>query len=187
MTFARISSFNRTALKAALASAVVLGSTGLVGTAHAANDSTNATATVMAPITIVKATDLAFGKFSALTGGTIKVDTDNGISVTGGVLKGTGSTGTAARFNLTGDTNNSYSISYSGAGNTALTHTDNSTTMALAKVSALTAASGTTGLLSVGALSAGVGSIYVGGTLTVATGQLPGVYSGSITVTVDYN
>lgn len=185
MTSGKFATFNRSALKAALASALVLGGSGLAVNAYAATATATSSATVIAPIAISKITDLAFGKFSALTGGTIKVDTDNTISVTGAVVKGTGSTGTAAKFNVTGDASNTYSIAHSGTG--VLTHTDTTTTMALAKVSALTAVSGTTTEVTAGALTSGAQSIYVGGTLTVASGQLAGVYSGDVIVTVEYN
>jgi spore coat protein U-like protein len=171
--------------KLALASALVLGGAGFGVNAYAATATATSSATVIAPIAVAKAADLAFGKFSALTGGTIKVDTDSAISVTGAVVKGTGSTGTAAKFDVTGDASNTYSIAHSGTA--VLTHTDTTTTMALAKVSALTAASGTTTEVTAGALSGGAQSIYVGGTLTVASGQLAGVYSGTVIVTVEYN
>lgn len=185
MKSGKFSTFNRRALNAALASALVLGGSGLAVNAYAAAATSTATSTVIAPIAISKITDLAFGKFSALTGGSIKVDTDNVISVTGAVVKGTNSTGTAAKFDVTGDASNTYSIAHSGTA--VLTHTDTTTTMALAKVSALTAASGTTTEVTSGTLNVGAQSIYVGGTLTVASGQLAGVYSGTVTVTVEYN
>lgn len=185
MNSGKFSTFNRRTLHAALASAVVLGGFGLAVNTYAANASATSSATVITPITISKITDLAFSKFSALTGGTIKVDTDNAISVTGAVVKGTGSTGTAAKFDVAGDGSNTYSIAHSGTA--VLTHTDATTTMALAKVSALTAASGTTTEVTSGALTLGAQSIYVGGTLTVASDQLAGVYSGDVIVTVEYN
>lgn len=181
----KVSIIGRRALNAALALAFVLGGVGFGVNAYAAGATSTATSTVIVPIAITKVTDLAFGKFSALTGGTIKVDTDNAISVSGAVLKGTGSTGTAAKFDVTGDVSNAYSIAHSGTA--VLTHTDTTTTMALAKVSALTAASGTTTEVTAGTLTAGAQSIYVGGTLTVASGQLAGVYSGNVIVTVEYN
>lgn len=178
--------FNRRVLNAALASVVVLGSACVVSNAYAATGTANTTATVITPISIAKNTDLAFGKFSALTGGSIKVDTDNAISVTGAVVKGTGSTGTAAKFTVSGDTNNSFSISHSTSN--LLTHTVTpASTMALATVSALTAASGTTAHVTSGTLSSGTQTIFVGGTLTVASGQLAGDYAGTITTTVEYN
>lgn len=177
--------FKQRALKLALVSAFALGASALGVNAYAAPATAASSATVITPIAISKITDLAFGKFSALTGGTIKVDTDNAISVTGAVVKGTGSTGTAAKFDVTGDASNTYSIAHSGTA--VLTHTDTTTTMALAKVSALTAASATTTEVTAGALTLGAQSIYVGGTLTVGSGQLAGVYSGTVIVTVEYN
>jgi spore coat protein U-like protein len=170
-------------LAVTLASVIALGGFGV--NAYAAGADAAASATVIVPIAISKVTDLAFGKFSALTGGTIKVDTDSAISVTGAVKKGTGSTGTAAKFDVTGDTSNTYSISHSGSA--VLTNGTPANDMVLTKVSALTAATGTTTEVTSGTLSSGAQSIYVGGTLTVAASQPAGAYTGTVTVTVEYN
>lgn len=170
-------------LAVALASVIALG--GFGANAYAAADTAAATATVITPIAITKVTDLAFGKFSALTGGSIKVDTDSAISVTDAVKNGTGSTGTAAQFDVTGDGSNTYSITHSGTA--VLSNGTPAEDMTLVKVSALTAASGTTTEVTSGTLTAGAQSIYVGGTLTVASGQPAGAYTGNATVTVEYN
>lgn len=187
MTSVQISSFKRSALKAALASAVVLGSTGLVGNAYAASATSTATGTVITPIAITAPVVLSFGKFSSRASGTIKVDTNNAITVTGGVLSGTGATATAAKFDVTGDGSNTYSITHSGAAALMKDGLTSVNDMALAKVSALTAASGTTGNVTSGTLTSGAQSIYVGGTLTVAASQLAGTYTGAVTVAVEYN
>lgn len=185
MKSGQFTSFKHRALKAALASVVVLGCAGFGVNAYAAAATAASSATVITPIAIAKVTDLAFGKFSSRLAGTIKVGTDSAISVTGGVLSGTGATGTAAKFDVTGDTVNTYSISHSGAG--VLTNGTALNDMALTKVSALTAASGTTDNVSSGILTAGAQSIYVGGTLAVAANQAAGAYTGDVIVTVEYN
>ena len=174
-------------LTALLAAGLVLG---MSGQAMAANATSTAEGEVIAPIAIASTANLAFGKFAAGTaGGTIKVDTDGAITVTGGptgVIKATGSTGTAAQFNVTGQALNTYSIAHTGTA--VLTNTTGNETMALAKVSALTAATGTTTEVSSGTLSAGgAETIFVGGTLTVGAAQVPGAYAGTVIVTVEYN
>ena len=176
--------FNRGVVNAALASVVALASAGVVGNAYAAAASSTATSTVITPIAIAAPVPLSFGKFSSRLAGTIKVDPNNAITVTGGVLSGTGATVTAARFDVTGDTVNTYSITHSGA--TVLTSGTVINDMALSKVSALTAIASTTNVTS-GTLTAGAQSIFVGGTLTVAANQVAGTYTGAVTVTVEYN
>lgn len=176
--------FNRRVLSAALASVLALAGTGLVSNAYAAEATSTATSTVITPIAITAPVVLSFGKFSSRLAGTIKVDPNNVITVTGGVLSGTGATATAARFDVTGDTVNTYSITHGG--DTVLTSGIVINDMALSKVSALTAIASTTNVTS-GTLTAGAQSIFVGGTLTVAAAQVAGTYTGAVTVTVEYN
>lgn len=60
--------------------------------------------------------------------------------------------------------------------------------MALTKTSDLTGADVTTGNVANGTLTVGgTQSIYVGGMLSVAAAQAAGVYTGDVTVTVEYN
>lgn len=177
--------FKQRVLTLALAAVFVFGSVAIGVNAYAAAATSTATSTVIAPIAITAPVVLSFGKFSSRLAGTIKVDPNNTITVTGGVLSGTGATATAARFDVTGDDSNTYSITHSGATNL----TDGATTatlMALTKVSALTAIASTTNVDS-GTLTAGAQSIFVGGTLTVAANQKAGIYTGDVTVTVEYN
>jgi hypothetical protein len=59
--------------------------------------------------------------------------------------------------------------------------------MAFTAVSDLTGANTTSGTVTSGTLTAGTQSIYVGGVLTVGSGQAPGTYTGSVVASVDYN
>jgi hypothetical protein len=174
----------QSALRFAIASAFAVGSLAGVN-AVAATASSTATSTVIAPIAVTAGAVLSFGRFSVLAvGGTVDVDTDNTLSKTGGVTLGTGATGTAAQFDVTGDANNTYSITHGGAA----VLTSGANTMALTKVSALTAASGTSGNVATGTLSgAGAQTVFVGGSLAVAASQPAGTYTGSVSVTVEYN
>lgn len=176
--------FKQTAIRLALASTFALASlTG--GNVFAASASSTATTTIIAPIAVTAGAVLSFGKFSSLAAGTIKVEPDGTAAVTGGVTRGTGATSTAAQFAVTGDASNTYSITHTG--DATLVHgSDGTKTMALAKVSALTAATSTTNVSS-GTLSAGAQTIFVGGTLTVGVSQLAGTYTGAVGVTVEYN
>ncbi|MDO8301294.1 DUF4402 domain-containing protein [Lacisediminimonas sp.] len=181
------SNFQQRAIKLALASIFAFGTT-VSGYSFAAADSTTATGTVVAPIAITKATDLVFGKFAPGAGGTVTVSTSGTRTASGAILSTVGSSPTAAKFDVTGDNNATYSIAWGGV--TALTNTTGvgAETMALTRISDLTGGGATTGEVTTGTLSAsGAQSIYLGGVLTVAATQVAGVYTGNVTVTVEYN
>lgn len=167
----------RAALAVALAAAA-MSSQAVEGTA-------TATGTVIAPISITKSADLNFGKFASGAGGTMTVST-SGAATSTGIVRSTIVTPTAAKFDVSGDNDATYAITYTG---TSATLSDGATgTMALAIHSDLTAGNITSGTVSSGTLSAsGAQSIYVGGTLTVGATQASGTYTGSVKVQVEYN
>ena len=166
---------------------LALAAASLCGTGMAASDTAVASGTVIQPIAVAKSTDLVFGKFAAGAGGTITVSTNGSRTTSGVITSSSGAAPSAARFNVTGETGATYTITHSGT--TTLTNTTGSggETMVLTKFSDLNAAGATTGTATAGTLTAGAESIYVGGTLAVAAAQVPGVYAGSIIVTVEYN
>jgi len=189
MTSSKLFSFNRGGLKAAaLASTLALTGLGMVGNAHAAEATADTSAEVIVPIAITKGADLSFGRFAAnpVGAGTVTISNSGVRSLDGGVVAaGTAGTATAARFDVTGDGASTYSIAIA---NTALTHAvDGTATMDLAITSDLTGANVTDGTVTSGTLTSGAQSIYVGGTLSVASAQKAGIYSGTITATVEYN
>lgn len=173
--------------KLASLAALALSAALLPGASHAAQATATASGTVVAPIAIAAAASLAFGSFAPGAGGTITVSTSGARAAAGPVLMGAG-TATAARFNITGSAGTAYSITHTGT--TVLTNTTGSggETMALAKFSDLTGANATSGEVTSGTLDgAGTQSLFVGGTLTVAAGQVAGVYTGTVIATVEYN
>jgi hypothetical protein len=176
-------SFQRNALRLALVSACALGAALSGSAAYAANATATSSSTVVAPIAVTKNADLAFGKFAAVTGGTVTVSTSGARTFGGAVLAVNGVTPTAARFDVTGDTGATYSIAFSGT--TVLT--SGSDTMAFSAVADLTAGNATSGTVSTGTLTGGAQSIYVGGVLTVASAQPAGTYTGTVIATVEYN
>lgn len=186
MNTAEFFAFNRRAIKAtALASGLMLACLGAVGNAAAASAVADTSAEVIVPIAITKAADLSFGRFAANPAGAGSVIISNsGVrSFSGGIVAaGTAGTSSAARFDVTGDGASTYSISIT---NTELTK--GLDTMALAVSSDLTGANVTTGTVTAGTLTAGAQSVFVGGTLTVASAQPAGLYAGTITATVEYN
>lgn len=178
--------FSRTNFRrAALASVVALGAFG-ASNGFAAADLTTATATVIEPIAITKMVDLVFGKFAPGAGGTVTVSTSGARTASGTILSAIGSSPTAARFDVTGDADATYSIDWSGV--SVLTDPVSLETMALAKTSDLTGGNAINGEVATGTLSAGgAQSIYLGGVLTVGALQAAGDYAGNVTVTVEYN
>lgn len=170
--------------RAALASVVALGAFG-ASNGFAAAETTTATATVITPIAITKAADLVFGSFARGGGGTVTVSTSGARTASGTILSTVGSTPTAAQFDVTGEGASTYSIAWSGV--SVLTDSVSTETMALSKISDLTAGNAISGEVTDGTLTAGAQSIYLGGVLTVGATQAAGVYTGNVTVTVEYN
>jgi spore coat protein U-like protein len=171
-------------LQLALVSAFALGAFAISGSAAAANTaSATATTTVVTPISITKATDLAFGSIAAgATSGTVTVDTNGTRSVFGGVIA-TGGTVTAAKFDIVGSASLAYGITYDS--NVTLTGTG--APMALTQISDLSGSGGASSLAASGTLSAGgTQSLYIGGTLAVAANQLAGAYTATINALVNY-
>jgi spore coat protein U-like protein len=169
--------------KLALIASILLIGAVISAPGFGANTTATSTAQVLIPISITKAADLAFGKFAAGTSlGSIAVDTAGARSASGVTVASSATT--AARFNITGEPNATYSISHSGTTNL----TNGTDTMALTLVSDLAGLGGTSGEVSAGNLGAGgTQSLYVGGTLAVAANQPAGAYTGSIAAAVEYN
>lgn len=167
----------------ACGAAVVSAPSGASNTASAV-----ASGTVIAPISVTKIADLSFGKFAPGAGGTVTIS-NSGARTYAGIIPSTiGSTLSAAQFTVTGDPDATYSISHGGL--PVLTNTTGvgGETMTLTKTSDLTGANVTAGVVSAGTLTAGgTQTIFVGGTLTVAANQVPGAYTGTVDVTVEYN
>jgi hypothetical protein len=152
---------------------------------HAADAVATASATVIAPVAINKSTDLSFGSFAAGAGGSVTVSTSGVRVAYNAILSAANSLPTAAQFEVSGDPAATFDISV-----VASTTLDDGAghSMAMVTCSDLTGANTTSGNVAAGTLSAGGSqSLFVGGTLSVAAAQMPGFYSGSIAVTVEYN
>ncbi len=140
-----------------------------------------ATATIITPISISKNADMSFGNLAVQsgTGGTVVLDPAGSRSSTSGVtLPAAAGTVTAAAFTVNGSGSSTYAITLPGS--IVLTHAGG--------VQSMMASSFTSNPSSTGTLSSGTQNFSVGATLTVAAGQLAGVYtSGNFNVTVNYN
>ena len=175
--------------------ALAIGALVMAGGAMAATDTAPITAEVIAPIAIAKATDLSFGNLAA-GNGVVTVATDSARTKTGGTigLVLTGSTPTAAKFNVTGQGDQTFSI-VTGASTTTLTsEAGGSTPMAftlitesIPGVGAAATVGKVTGTDATGTMLSGAATIYAGGALTVAADQTPGSYTGTVSVAVEYN
>jgi hypothetical protein len=179
--------FNKSFRFAALASVVALGAFGAPNSFAAKAAASNSSSTVIVPIAITKSADLNFGKFAPGAGGEVTVATDGARTASGPILSSVGSTPTAAKFDVTGDNRATYSITWGGAAK--LTDSGaSSQTVALSKISDLTAGGATTGEVETGTLDgSGDQSIYLGGKLSVGRDQAEGTYTGDVTATVEYN
>ena len=172
-----ISNFKLQGLKLALVSTIALGSVGFSVSSHAAATSASGTATVIVDMGITKNADLRFGKFAAGTGGTVVMTTAGVRSKTSAVMLSALDAGGAASFAVTGDSTATYAITLPTT--VTITHTNTTNTMSVGTF--VSNPSGT------GTLTAGAQTLLVGGTLTVGSAQVAGAYSGSFSVTVDYN
>ena len=91
---------------------------------------------------------------------------------------------TAATFVVSGASGAGYSITHGGT--STLLRTRGLETMAMTKSSAVGAANGPSGALG-GILNGGAQTIDVGATLDVGANQMAGAYTGTVSVTVEYN
>lgn len=130
--------------------------------------------------TITPMNDLSFGSFVASTGGTISVKTGGARSTTGGVIAvGQGTTDVAAaQFRISGTANATVSITLP-ADNVVVLSDGQSHTM---KLKSFVSNPSGTGTLN----GAGKKTVRIGATLVVGSGQVPGTYSGTFPVTVNY-
>jgi hypothetical protein len=180
MNFAKL---NVRAIRLACLSALALGGMSITTNVLAAGASADGEATVIAPITITKNNNLAFGRFSAGAGGTVILTAASARSATGGVLLASGITPAAASYAIGGEPLATYAITLPGATDITNTTGAGAETMSIGTwVSSPTVGAG-------GALAAvtGLQTLLVGGTLTVGAAQVPGAYVGAFTVSVDYN
>jgi hypothetical protein len=140
---------------------------------------TGTTTSWAAVIGISPTQELAFGSMVAGSGGTVTVAVNPlGRSTTGGVTVLPSGTWTAASFSVTGDALTTYSITLPANGVVQLTSGSNS--MAVNNFTSNPATSGDLGVT-------GAQTVNVGATLNVGTNQPTGAYSGTFTVTVNYN
>ena len=173
-------------LAAGLVSGQAMAQSTAIGTA-------TASATILRPITITKATDMNFGNVvTSSAAGTVVLLPDGTRSRTAGstFIPSNPGTVTAAAFTINGEGAATYSVtlplsvSLTGGTGTAMTvATFTSTPGTVAGAGTLNGSAGTADTAS----TAGTQTLLVGGTLAVGATQEAGVYKGDFDVTVAYN
>lgn len=178
----KFATFRRRALNMALASALVMGGSGLTVNAYAATATGTATATVVIPIAIAASSpNLLFGSFSTATAGdTVTIAPDGTRSSAGALLVNSTNAPGAASFAVTGDTTLTYAITLPSTAQSIAIGAGTGTS-AMAVTAFTSTPSGT------GALTAGLQTLLVGATVTTVAGQVAGAYTGTFPVTVAYN
>ena len=168
--------------RTALAAAVAVGIAGLsVPDVEAASVSANANADIVAAIGITKDTDLDFGGVVGGTAGNVVV-ASNGTRTCTTVTCADSGTVAAAAFSVTGGNNLGYAITLPSS--LTITTGDGVGTTKQMTVDTFTSSkAGETGTLS----GSGTDTFTVGAKLTIATEDVNGAYTGSFTMTVDYN
>jgi len=159
--------------------ALVLAGFGMnVNAQVSATATSNATARIVSPITIVKDVDMSFGNIvSSLTAGTVVLAPSSAGSRTGSTgvtLPTVTGTVTASKFTVGGEAGLTYAISLPSS--TTLSSGGDSMTL-----DAFTTDLPTGGII-------GTSNIFfVGATLNVKSGQATGSYTGTFSVSVNYN
>jgi hypothetical protein len=166
-------------LKLALAVAAVSAIAAPAMAQSSATQSTTASATIVQPITLAKDSDLAFGTVVKPTSGTntITIDETAGTRTKSGGGDAALATSTTSRaaFTVGGESGQTFSITVPSTA--TMTRSGGSETLTVNLVK-----TGTSGTLSGGAATFGVG-----GNFDVASTTVSGAYSGAFNVTVAYN
>jgi Mat/Ecp fimbriae major subunit len=155
---------------------IALSLVGLSGTASAATTSASASANILTPIALSKTADLNFATIIPGASADTVVVSAAGGRTCGAALTCSGSVASAA-FNVAGSANTSYAITLPST--ISLTSGSNSMTVdnfTSSKVGNTSTLSGT-----------GTDSFTVGARLNVGASQAAGAYTGSFSVSVDYN
>lgn len=169
--FMKFASF-KAALVGTVFAAAAFGSTA----AQAATADGTARAVILEALTVTNTSDLNFGTIAVNGGGSVVV-TNAGVraATTGGTVSAAG-TAAAASFDIAGEAGSNILITVPAS--VVLDHDTTTDTMSATLTTDAPAAAH--------ALVGGAETFNVGGTLTVAAGQVAGNYAGTFTVTVEY-
>jgi hypothetical protein len=129
------------------------------------------------PLGISSLASLAFGKFASGTGGTVTINPAGSRSRSGDVALLSGSSGSAGRFQISGDSDAAYIITLPSNGEVYLT----------SGASSVAVVNFTSSPSSAGVLN-GLGTqiVTIGATLVLDSSKATGSYSGTYAISVDY-
>lgn len=144
----------------------------------AATATATATANITSTMTVRTINGLFFGDLSSSAeSGTLALSPGGTRTTTGGVTVNRAIAGSPAAFDIQGDPNSTYAITFPAA----IVMTNGSpNTMVVDRFTSLPEA---TGVID----ASGQQTLFVGGTLNVDSNQSFGTYTGELNVTVDYN
>lgn len=146
--------------------------------AYAATATATATANITSTITVRTINGLIFGDIaSGAEAGTLTLSSGGVRTTTGGVTVNRSIGASPAAFDVQGDPNGTYSITFPAA----IIMTNGSPNSMV--VDKFTSTPETTGVID----ASGQQTLFVGGTLNVNSNQSFGNYTGELAVTVDYN
>ncbi|RKZ56243.1 MAG: hypothetical protein DRQ44_16905 [Gammaproteobacteria bacterium] len=146
--------------------------------AISATATATATAKITSNMTVRTVTSMFFGELSSSAeAGTLALSPAGVRTTTGGVTVNSTVAGTPAAFDVQGDPNATYSVSFPAA---VIMTNGSPNTMVIEKFISSPEA---TGVLD----TSGQQTLFVGGTLNVDSNQAFGTYTGDLTITVDYN
>jgi hypothetical protein len=145
---------------------------------YAATATATATANITSTMTVRTINGLFFGDLSAgAESGTLELSPGGTRTTTGGVTVNSAIAGSPAAFDVQGDPNSTYSITFPAA---IVMSNGSPNSMVVDKFTSLPEA---TGVID----ASGQQTLYVGATLNVDSNQAFGTYSGELNVTVDYH
>lgn len=171
-------------LSIVIASLLVMTLSGNVMAQNTATETSNASATIISPLTLTKTTDLLFGTIIPMSAsGTVEIPAATGSNAAYTTVKTiAGNSTSASAFTLRGEEGTAYTITLPADGAIQLTKGTGAGAKTM-NLKAFTASIPITG----SSLIAAEQTLYVGATLEVEANQERGLYESEYSVTVDYN
>jgi hypothetical protein len=129
------------------------------------------------PITVSTLAQLSFGKLAAGSGGTVVMATSGSRTKTGGVVLLSTGPGSTAIFRLQGTPSQAFIVTLPG--NTTVNMSSGAESV---RVTDFTVSPGSTGTFN----GVGTQNLTIGATMNVDSNKVPGDYSGTFSITIDY-